>query len=150
LTKYNFYAIYLYMIQLYFLSILCNGIAGYLLFSGNEGEIEKAQVSINNPTFYLVLGILSSITGILKLLSPIPSSINAARGVLIFGDLIPAAAGIFAGLVLIFGLYRRGLSENSGELDRIGTNLLTFRRPLGLALLAAAFIHFIFGEILFL
>jgi hypothetical protein len=138
------------MIQLYFLSILCNGIAGYLLFWENEGEIEKAQVFFNNPTFQLVLGILSAVTGILKLLSPITYGINAARGVIIFGDLVPAVAGIAAGLVFIFGIYRKGGSEKTGELDRIGTNLLAFRKPLGIGLMAAAFVHFIFGEILFL
>jgi len=139
------------MIQLYFLSILCNGAAGYLLFSGNEGgESEKPQYFANNPTFYLVLGILSAITGILKLLSPIPSSINPERVVLVFGDLIPAAAGIAAGLVLIFGLYRKDESGNFGQLDRIGANLLAFRKPLGLILMAAALVHFILGKILFL
>ncbi|MDR2719017.1 MAG: hypothetical protein LBB89_13265 [Treponema sp.] len=138
------------MIQLYFLSILCNGIAGCLLFFGNDGEIEKTQVSINNPTFHLVLGILSAVTGILKLLSPISYGINAARGVLVFGDLIPAAAGIVAGLVFIFGIYRKEGAQTSGELDRIGTNLLAFRKPLGIGLMATAFVHFIFGEILFL
>jgi len=138
------------MIQLYFLSVLCNGVAGYLLFSINEGMSEKPQLPINTPTFYLILGILSGITGILKLLSPLPSSINAVRGVLIFGDLIPSAAGIAAGIVFIFGIYRKEGAENRGQLDRIGTNLLTFKRPLGLVLMAAAFIHFIFGEILFL
>jgi hypothetical protein len=116
----------------------------------NEGETEKPLLPINTPTFYLVLGIISGITGILKLLSPIPSDVNAVRGVLIFGDLIPAAAGIVAGIILIFGLYRRGGSENTGELDRIGTNLLALRRPLGLGLMAASFVHFVFGQILFL
>jgi len=143
------------MIQLYFLSILCNGITGYLLLSQKEGEIDKVQLPINTPTFYLILGILSSVTGILKLLSPLPSSINAARGVLIFGDFIPAAAGIAAGIVLLFGLYRKDGIENSGDetlagLDRIGKILLTLRKPLGLALLGAALVHFVFGEILFL
>jgi hypothetical protein len=137
------------MIQLYFLSILCNGVAGYLLFSMNDGE-EKPQIPITNPTFHLVLGILCGVTGILKLLSPIPYGPNAVRGVLIFGDLIPAAAGIVAGLIFIFGIYRKEGAGNSGELDRIGTNLLVFKKPLGMALMAAAFIHFIFGEILFL
>jgi len=137
------------MIQLYFLSILCNGVAGYLLFSMNEGE-EKPQIPITNPTFHLVLGILCAVTGILKLLSPIPYGPNAVRGVLIFGDLIPAAAGIVAGIIFIFGIYRKGGTESSGELDRIGTNLLVFKKPLGMALMAVAFVHFIFGEILFL
>lgn len=143
------------MIQLYFLSVLCNGITGYLLLSGKEGETETPGLPLNTPTFYLVLGILSSITGILKLLSPLPSSIDAVRGVLIFGDFIPAAAGIAAGIVLLFGLYRKGGGETAenatpGSLDRIGTSLLALRRPLGLALLAAALLHFVFGEILFL
>jgi hypothetical protein len=143
------------MIQLYFLSILCNGLTGYLLLSENEGEIDKSQLPINTPTFYLVLGILSSVTGILKLLSPLPSSINAVRGVLIFGDFIPAAAGIAAGIVLLFGLYRKGGIENldgetPGNLDRIGKALLVLRKPLGLALMGAALLHFVFGEILFL
>jgi len=143
------------MIQLYFLSILCNGLTGYLLLSEKEGEIDKSQLPINTPTFYLILGILSSVTGILKLLSPLPSSINAVRGVLIFGDFIPAAAGIAAGIVLLFGLYRKGGIENLGDeipgnLDRIGKTLLVLRKPLGLALMGAALLHFIFGEILFL
>jgi len=143
------------MIQLYFLSILCNGLTGYLLLSGNEGENAPPRLPLNTPTFYLVLGILSSITGILKLLSPIPSSADAARGVLVFGDLIPAAAGIAAGIVLLFGLFRKGgiessTDENPGSLDRIGKTLLTLKKPLGLALLGAALLHFIFGEILFL
>jgi hypothetical protein len=135
------------MIQLYLLSILCNGIAGYLLFCEDDEKIEKLQIPINTPTFHLVLGILSSVTGILKLLSPIA---NSGRGIIIFGDLIPAAAGIIAGLVLIFGIYRKDVSHASGELDRIGANLLTVRKPLGIGLMAAALAHFIFGEILFL
>jgi hypothetical protein len=137
------------MIQLYFLSILCNGIAGYLLFSGNIGENDKPQIPLNNPTFHLVLGILSAVTGILKLLSPLTLN-NSGNSVLIFGDLIPAAACIVSGLIFIFGIYRGGASETAGELDRIGTNLLVFKKPLGLGLMAAAFVHFVFGEILFL
>jgi len=136
------------MIQLYFLSIICSGIAGYILFAGKDGDID--MLPIDNPTFHLVLGIISAVTGVLKLLSPLPSSMDAARGVIILGDLIPSAAGIVAGLVLIFGLYRRDVSAKDGELDRIGTNLLAFRKPIGIALLCVAVVHFIFGELLFL
>jgi len=137
------------MIQLYFLSILCSGIAGYILFAGKDDGTEML-IPVNNPTFHLVLGIISAVTGVLKLLSPLPSSMDAARGVIILGDLIPSAAGIIAGLILIFGLYRRDISAKDGELDRIGTNLLVFRKPIGIALLCAAVVHFIFGELIFL
>ncbi|MDR0322397.1 MAG: hypothetical protein LBI28_12925 [Treponema sp.] len=136
------------MIQLYFLSVLCNGLSGYVLFAGNGGDTEKTGLSLNNPTFHLVLGILSAVTGILKILAP-----PLEGDIPIIGDLIPAAAGIIAGLVLIFGIYRQGITrapESDGSLDRIGVNLLTFRKPLGLALLAIAFVHFLLARTLFL
>ncbi|MCL2210672.1 MAG: hypothetical protein FWB95_01985 [Treponema sp.] len=137
------------MIQLYVLSILCCGISGFILFTGND-EGNDLPSPVNTPTSHLVLGIISAVTGILKLLSPLPSSMNAARGIIILGDLIPCAAGIVAGLILIFGLYRRDISAKDGELDRIGTKLLVFRKPIGIALMCAALVHFIFGELLFL
>jgi len=130
------------MIQLYFLSVLCNGVAGYALFAG--GDRENARFSINNPVFYLVLGIICIVTGVLKLLSP------AEKGIPILGDLIPAAAGIIAGLMLIFGIYRQNTSEKSGELDRLGTSLMTFRKPIGIGLMVVALLHFLLPNALFL
>ena len=137
------------MIQLYFLSILCNGLSGYILFSGNDGEtVEKGvRFSINNPTFHLVLGILSAVTGILKLLSP------TLDGIPLLGDLVPAVAGVTAGLLLIFGIYRQNVSvvsESQGSLDRLGISLLKFRKSVGLTLMVVALIHFLFPQALFL
>jgi hypothetical protein len=73
-------------------------------------------------------------------------------GILILGDLVPAAAGIIAGIMLIFGIYRQNNagSGSTGELDRLGVNLLAFRRPIGLGLIAAAILHFLFPHALFL
>ena len=130
------------MIQLYFLSVLCNGLAGYVLFSGNDNYNSKFQFPVNNPTFYLVLGILSAVTGVLKILSPIK--------ILFVGDLIPAAAGIISGIILIFGIFRQDMSPGSGELDRLGSNLLALRKPIGLGIFASAIIHFIFADVIFL
>jgi hypothetical protein len=141
------------MIQLYFLSILCNGLTGYILFTGSEDEtaadtIEKdIRFSVNTPTFHLVLGIISAVTGVLKLLSP------TMDGILLLGDLIPSAAGIIAGILLIFGIYRQDISaapENPGALDRLGMNLLKFRRVVGVGLIVIAFLHFLFPQALFL
>jgi len=133
---------------LYFLSILCNGLSGYILFAGNDNETDENSLSFfNNPTFHLVLGILSAVTGILKLLSP------SIGGVLILGDLIPAAAGAMAGFMLIFGIYRKDTSmniESTGTLDILGANLLRFRKPIGLGLFAVSLIHFLFPQALFL
>ena len=134
------------MIQLYFLSILCNGLSGYILFSGDSGEsIEKSmRLSLQNPTFNLVLGILSIVTGFLKLLSPFENRIP------IFGDMIPALAGVIAGFLLTFGIYRQNSSSTEGTLGHLGEKLLLVRKPLGLGLLAVALLHFLFPQALFL
>jgi hypothetical protein len=136
------------MIQLYLLSVLCNGLSGFILFSGNEEDsFDKPPVSLNSPTAHLVLGILSVVTGILKILSPIPSA--NGNSVFLLGDLLPAAAGILAGLILIFGIYRQDVSTNtpetSGSLDRFASSLLHYRKFVGILFMAAAFIHFIFA-----
>jgi len=138
------------MIQLYFLSILCNAVCGYILLTENENLTEeKTNFSIGNPVFYLVLGIVSAVVGILKLLSP-TQKLDNSSGVFFLGDLLPAAAGIIAALMLIFGIYRNDYSAKSGELERIGVNLLAFRKPIGVGLLIVALSHFLFGQLLFL
>jgi len=119
------------------------------LFAGNDDgtDITKKMLpfSMENPTFYLVLGILSAVTGFLKLLSP------TMDGILLLGDLVPAASGIIAGLLMIFGIYRKDASSSTeGQLDRLGANLLRFRKSVGLGLMGTALIHFLFPQALFL
>jgi len=138
------------MIQLYFLSIVCNAISGYTLLVDNGNETgEKPNLSINNPVFYLVLGIVSAVVGILKLLSP-TQKLDNSTGIFFLGDLFPAAAGIVAALMLIFGIYRNDYSAKAGELERIGVNLLAFRKPIGIGLIVVALTHFLFGQLVFL
>ena len=134
------------MIQLYFLSILCNGFSGYLLFSGSDnGTAEK--MGLSSPTFHLVLGIMSAVVGVLKLLSP------TMDGIPILGDLFPSVAGVTAGFLLIFGIYRNDMSSASqvqGAPERFGASLLRFRKFIGLGLIAVALLHFLFPQTLFL
>jgi hypothetical protein len=139
------------MIQLYFLSIVCNGLSGYILLTGDEEvSFEKnSGFSFSNPVFHLALGIVSGVTGILKLLSP------TMDGIPILGDLLPVAAGITSGLLLTFGIYRQETSstavpETSGTLDRLGASLMRFRKSVGLGLVATALLHFLFPQALFL
>jgi len=136
------------MVQLYFLSILCNALSGYVLFAGNDNETtEKTSGFANNPTFNLALGILSAVTGVLKLLSPTVDKIP------IIGDLVPAITGIAAGLILIFGIYRQNVSlasASTNSLDSLAGTLLSFRKPLGLGLFTVALLHFLFPQALFL
>jgi len=145
------------MIQLYFLSIVCSALAGFVLLFGKDADDDKPQLPVynltNNPTFHLVLGILCTVTGVLKILSPIPMRPDAVNGIIVLGDLIPAAAGIIAGLLLIFGIYRHDFSKASddqGSMDKLGLTLLAFRKPIGMILLAASIVHFLFPYALFL
>ena len=121
-----------------------------MLFSGSENETaDRSNLSIQNPVFYLVLGIISAVVGVLKLLSP-THKLDFTPGVFFLGDLIPAAGGIAAALMLIFGIYRNDTSIKAGELERIGVNLLTFRKPIGAGLILVALMHFLFGQMIFL
>lgn len=138
------------MEQLYFLSILCNGLGGYILFFGSDDRAERnLPAFLNNSTFYLALGVLSAVTGFLKFLSP-----SVGGGVPILGDLVPAVLGVISGFILIFGVSRGNKPADSDLItetspDVLATRLLKFRKPLGLGLLASALIHFLFPRALF-
>ena len=137
------------MIQLYFLSIVFNGLTGFLLILGDIGDgdsIKKnMKFSITGSGFRLILGILAAITGLLKLLSPMSK-------MPILGDLIPAAAGLIGGFILIFGFYREHSArvDNEGDFDRIGQAFLQYKKVAGIALLITAALHFLFPTALFL
>jgi hypothetical protein len=133
------------MIQFYFLSILLNGLTGYILsFSGNKPEtIENSfRFSLNNDTLRLVLGILISVTGLLKLLSPVD--------IPIIGDLLPALLGLAAGFTLLFGYYRERATVDSEKTARLGAAVDRYVKWLGFGLLVSAALHFLFPKALFL
>jgi len=136
------------MLQLYFLSILCNGLAGFLFVYGDAFE---SRVSGDNPKvppfkggFRLVVGIITAITGLLKLLAPVR--------VPILGDLLPAAAGLVAGFMLMYGFYREHGSGAGAEtkMDRVGSVFLQYKKQIGIACMVIAALHFLFPHALFL
>jgi len=139
------------MIQLYLLSIILNGLIGFLLVLGDtiEGASpEKGfKVFLSSWGLRLVLGILAAITGVLKFLSPINNTTP------ILGDMLPALAGLAGGFTLIFGFYRENSTRNDnaeGTLDRIGDTFLLYKKVVGIALLGIAVLHFLFPTALFL
>jgi hypothetical protein len=136
------------MIQFYFLSILLNGLTGYILsFAGDEPEnsIETSlRFSLKNDTFRLILGILAAVTGLLKLLSPVQGDVP------VIGDLIPAVLGLGAGFILILGYYRERSSVESEKIARLGESLSRYKKWLGIVFLASAALHFLFPQALFL
>jgi hypothetical protein len=137
------------MVQLYFLSILCNGLIGLLFIFGEFGENSTIEGSMKKSLFgggfRLVFGIIAASIGILKLLSPY-------EGMPIFGDLIPALAGIVSGFLLIFAFYRENSTkvENEGALNQIAEVFLHYKKISGIALLVVAALHFLFPRAFFL
>jgi hypothetical protein len=133
------------MVQFYFLSILLNGLTGYILsFGGDKPEtLENGfRFSLNSGAFRLILGILISITGLLKLLSPVD--------IPIIGDLLPALLGLAAGFILLFEYYRERATVDSEKAARFEASVERYKKWLGFGLLISAALHFLFPKALFL
>lgn len=132
------------MMQLYFLSVLCNAIAGYFfVFGCNTADADIQDAAAKNDTFStnckLVLGLLALITGILKIIFPIH--------IPVIGDLIPAVAGILAGFCILFDYYNSTASVPIVLPGKIDSFLIKNRKYLGIAVLGSAIIHFFFPNI---
>jgi len=139
------------MLQLYFLSIVCNALAGFMLAYGDapggeprDGAPGDRKMPFLSGGFRLIVGIVTAVTGFLKLLAPVR--------VPILGDLLPAAAGMAAGFLLVYTFYREQASGSDvdGVVGRAGGSLLRYRKPVGIACMAAAALHFLFPYALFL
>jgi uncharacterized membrane-anchored protein len=136
------------MIQFYFLSVLFNAAAGYVLVmeekDRDEGIKTGSYFSLDNDTVRLILGILTLVSGLLKLLSVIQGDIP------VIGDLLPAVMGLLAGFILIFEYYHTKTElevKNSEILERI---LLKNKKWIGFVAIASAILHFLFPSVLFL
>ena len=142
------------MLQLYFISVVLNGIIGFLFVFGDAEEkdsIEKSmKFSFLSGGFHLILGILTALTGFLKFLLPIKNS--SGNTIYVFGDFIPAVAGIAAGFILLFGFYREHSAniDSENDLDRIGKTFLHNKKIIGFILIAVALLHFLFPTALLL
>jgi len=135
------------MLQFYFLSIVLNSLSGYILILGDEdaGLELKSGFSLKDETFRLVVGILSAVTGLLKLLSAIRGDVP------VIGDLIPALMGFLTGFILVFEYYRnRSSLEDSGQSEKIDRILVNNKKIIGIAALVAAALHFLFPGVLLL
>ena len=136
------------MIQIYFLSIFFNVLVGYILISEDDKNTQdyRPGFSLKDETVRLVLGVLSIITGVLKLLSPIEGSI------VILGDLLPAAAGLASGFVLVIEYYRSRSTIYGGSENRVGLDsmLINNRKIIGYITIAVAILHFFFPRVVFL
>ena len=136
------------MIQFYFLSIFINVLVGYaLVFENDRDALEiKPGFSLRDETVRLILGIISMIVGVLKLLSPVEGD------VLILGDLVPAAVGFASGFILVYEYYktRSTIARENEEKATLNVFLIRNKKILGYAAITAAVLHFLFPKVLLL
>ena len=97
-----------------------------------------------DKTLQLVVGILSALTGLMKLLSPIQYDVA------IVGDLIPSLAGLAAGAVLLLDWYQDRSDVELSLPEAIQSIYIGGRKYLGIFCIIAAVLHFIFPLVLFL
>ncbi|MBO5137322.1 MAG: hypothetical protein J6B81_02340 [Spirochaetaceae bacterium] len=145
------------MLQFYFLSVLLNLVVGLILFcsTNKSGELvsadEVAQDSttqglqrlLDSRNTHLVLGVLSVLIGLMKLLSVVQNDVP------IIGDLLPALAGLCGGFCILIDYY---MSNSTVEYTPTGLIQVIYdsRKIIGLFCIVVAVLHFIFPKVLFL
>ena len=136
------------MIQIYFLSIFFNILAGYALIFEDEKNSPDIRLgfSFKDEKSRLILGILSMAAGFLKLLSPVGNDL------VILGDLLPAAAGAITGFILAYEYYKSHTSivREDDEKRDYKMVLLQNKKIIGIAAIIISILHFLFPGILFL
>jgi hypothetical protein len=137
------------MMQLYFLSILVNILAGTALcaeyFTGRfRWFAPLGQIAGGRPV-RAVVGVLAAVVGFLKLLV-----LSAPHDLPVVGDLLPALAGLAMGASLLVQVLREKADLPGEAISRMEKVALAYRVPLGLAGLAVALLHFLLPGALFL
>ncbi len=124
------------MLQFYFLSVFFNLIVGFVLINDQKNILELAL--LKERVFRLVLGILSAVTGVIKLFVVVHTS------AVIVGDFLPVIAGIAGGLSLIVQ------DDNEKFPEWFKKVFIVNKYIVGIGCLAVALLHFVFPGALFL
>jgi TctA family transporter len=137
------------MMQLYFLSIAANLLAGIALcseyFAARLRWFAPLGQLVGGRGFRAVVGGLAAVVGFLKLLvRSTPSDVP------VVGDLLPALAGLAMGASLLVQVLREKSDLPAEAVSRVEKAALAYRVPLGLAGMAVALLHFLLPGALFL
>ena len=124
------------MLQFYFLSVFFNLITGFVLVNDTKEILDLAI--LKDKTFRIILGAVCAVTGVIKLFVVVHSS------AVIVGDLLPAVAGMIAGICLMIQDRQEKLPE---WFNRI---FMTNKMIVGFVCLGVALLHFVFPGALFL
>lgn len=137
------------MYQFYFLSILTNIIAGITLaFDRMDGRLRLHTVFnpdlFRHAGFRLGLGVITFVTGFLKLLSVTPGTPP------VVGDLFPAVMGLLLGFTLCFQYYQERTEVQSSTVVSLDKVFGRHGANLGMVGVVAGVLHFFLNRVLFL
>jgi hypothetical protein len=115
--------------------------------SRNENPLKKIfgnNTLFDDKIFRLVLGVLTSFVGLMKLLSVVHNDVP------VVGDLIPALAGLSGGFSLLIEYYSENASKELELPDIIERLFVKDRKYIGRFCIAAAVLHFAFPDVILL
>lgn len=141
------------MYQLYFLFVLFLGISGFMLaFDFFDEKMGAGRLfdssALLSGRMLLIISLLTGIFSLLRLILVQPGSIP------VLGDLLPAAAGLLAAL-LLFSQYALDTARESGKepanlFQSVERIFLARKSLIGIAILVLALVHFLFPAIIIL
>lgn len=136
------------MVQFYFLSVLLNILTGFVLSIDLLAErmewVSSLKLPLSNNVFRFVVGISAAAVGFLKLLSVFRGDIP------VVGDLLPAAAGILMGVMLIIDYYKAKAAVSSQAIDAIDRVFIRRKSVIGIIGIIIGVLHFFMPSVLFL
>lgn len=113
-----------------------------LVFNTEDSSIGKI-LDIQDKLFHLVVGILSVFVAIIKLLSPV-------RGILFFGDFLPAIIGFAGGACLLVQYFYEKSTSDVDLPELVNQIFIENQKYIGIACFVCAILHFICPTVLFL
>lgn len=136
------------MVQFYFLSIITNLLGGLVLsldyLEQKFSKLTRLRDIAANTGFQLILGILTVIFGILKILSVTSGDIP------VVGDLLPALSGIAVGVTLLFSYYKMKSTVTTETVEKLDSVFFKNKSIIGIAGIVIAILHFLMPRVLFL
>jgi len=134
------------MLQIYFLSVAANILAGLAssseFLAGRFHGFAPLHDLLEKRPCRAALGATAAVVGLLKLL--IPFDVPVA------GDLIPALVGMALGVSLVLQVVREKADLPFESLGRLQKAALAYRLPLGIAGIVAGVLHFLLPRALLL
>jgi hypothetical protein len=137
----------------YLLSVVSTVVAGLALSSDYLGKKSEFFASCRylrrNRSTQVTAGLITAVIGVLKLIFRSPG-----ERVVVVGDLLPAAAGIILGVILIGEAFRKQPAEGAAKVEKSVEKateaIMPYRVPVGIAGVVIGIAHFLFPGILFL